>query len=81
MKSTRLYIDSLISPFILLSLFKATLNYLRTGELHIPSYICGPAAKMELEFWGVMPKKIERCCWTNYNDWNSTLEALNQVCY
>ncbi|XP_053378899.1 potassium voltage-gated channel protein Shaw-like isoform X2 [Mercenaria mercenaria] len=59
--------------------FRATLNYLRTGELHIPSYICGPAAKNELEFWGVKPNKIEKCCWTNYNDWNSTLEALNQL--
>lgn len=59
--------------------FRATLNYLRTGELHLPSYICGPAAKMELEFWGVLPNKIERCCWNNYNDWNSTLQALNQL--
>lgn len=60
-------------------IFRATLNYLRTGELHIPSYICGPAAKNELEFWGVKPSKIERCCWTNYNDWNSTLAALEQL--
>ncbi|KAL4220823.1 potassium channel [Mactra antiquata] len=60
-------------------IFRATLNYLRTGELHIPSYICGPAAKNELEYWGIKPNKIERCCWTNYNDWNSTLEALHQL--
>ncbi|KAL5019910.1 hypothetical protein ScPMuIL_002802 [Solemya velum] len=59
--------------------FKALLNYLRTGELHIPSYVCGPAAKTEFEFWGISDKRIESCCWTNYNSWNSTLEALNQL--
>ncbi|XP_052821213.1 potassium voltage-gated channel protein Shaw-like isoform X2 [Mya arenaria] len=59
--------------------FRATLNFLRTGELHLPSYLCGPAAKMELEYWGILPNRIERCCWTNYNDWNSTLKALDQL--
>lgn len=62
-------------------IFRATLNYLRTGELHMPSYICGPAAKMELEYWGLSPSLIERCCWTNYNDWNCTLAALDQLDY
>ena len=57
---------------------QAVLNYLRTGELHLPSFVCGPAAKTELQFWGVQPSKIERCCWTNYNDWNATLEALQR---
>lgn len=28
--------------------FQAILNYLRTGELHLPSFICGPAAREEL---------------------------------
>lgn len=60
-------------------MFRATLNYLRTGELHIPLYVCGPAAKMELEFWGVTPNKLQRCCWTCYNDGNTTTEALNQL--
>ena len=41
-------------------LFQAVLNYLRTDELHLPSYMCGPAAKTELAFWGVPPSKIER---------------------
>lgn len=59
-------------------IFRAVLNYLRTDELHLPSYVCGPAAKTELAFWGVPPSKIERCCWTNYNDWNATLEALKR---
>ncbi|XP_033725515.1 potassium voltage-gated channel protein Shaw-like [Pecten maximus] len=60
-------------------MFKCILNYLRTGELHLPSNICGPAAKAELAFWQIPDDMIERCCWTDYNSWNSTLAALNQL--
>ncbi|KAK3095421.1 hypothetical protein FSP39_014463 [Pinctada imbricata] len=59
--------------------FKAILNYLRTGELHIPSHLCGPAVKRELQFWGVEDDVIQKCCWGHYNSWNSTLTALNQL--
>ncbi|XP_061185296.1 potassium voltage-gated channel protein Shaw-like [Saccostrea echinata] len=59
--------------------FKAILNYLRTGELHLPSFICGPAAREELMFWGVSDDIIQKCCWSHYNSWNSTLEALMQL--
>ncbi|XP_060557754.1 potassium voltage-gated channel protein Shaw-like isoform X2 [Ruditapes philippinarum] len=60
-------------------IFKSVLNYLRTGSLHLPSFICGPSAKLELEFWGVRQQKIEQCCWINYNEWNSTQEALKRL--
>ncbi|XP_069102246.1 voltage-gated potassium channel KCNC1-like [Argopecten irradians] len=60
-------------------MFKCILNYLRTGELHLPSNICGPAAKAELAFWQLPDDVIERCCWTDYNSWNATLNALNQL--
>lgn len=60
-------------------LFKAVINYLRTGELHMPPFICGPAAKTELEFWGVPDSIIEKCCYSHYNSYNSTLKALNQL--
>lgn len=60
-------------------IFKALLNYLRTGALHLPSFICGPSAKAELEFWGVPQQRIEQCCWINYNEWNSTQEALKRL--
>ncbi|KAK3599703.1 hypothetical protein CHS0354_037174 [Potamilus streckersoni] len=60
-------------------IFRVVLNYLRTGQLHLPSYICGPAIKDELEYWGLSHQLIERCCWNNYNSWNSTLEALNRL--
>lgn len=55
------------------------LNYLRTGELHLPTFICGPAVKNELEYWGIPDTIIERCCYSNYNSYKSTLKALNQL--
>jgi hypothetical protein len=61
------------------SLTQAILNFLRTGSLHIPSYVCGPAAKNELAYWGINDRELARCCWNNYNSWNSTLDALNQL--
>lgn len=57
-------------------IFKSILNYMRTGKLHLPSYVCGPSVKHEFNYWGLSPKKIEQCCWLNYNDWNVTHEAI-----
>ncbi|XP_076461715.1 potassium voltage-gated channel protein Shaw-like [Babylonia areolata] len=59
--------------------FGAILNYLRTGELHLPIKYCGPAVKTELEFWGVGEDEIEECCWTKYSAWTTTLEALKKL--
>ncbi|XP_025081830.1 potassium voltage-gated channel protein Shaw-like isoform X2 [Pomacea canaliculata] len=59
--------------------FCAILNYLRTGELHLPTKCCGPAVKTELEFWGIEEDEIEECCWTNYNSWTTTLDALRRL--
>ena len=52
---------------------------MRTSRLHLPTYVCGPAAKHEFEFWGLSPEKIEQCCWSNYNEWNVTHEALQRL--
>ncbi|XP_067653166.1 potassium voltage-gated channel protein Shaw-like [Haliotis asinina] len=59
--------------------FKAILNYLRTGELHLPACHCGASVKTELAFWGMEEDEIEECCWTNYSSWTSTLEALRKL--
>ena len=79
MAKKRLCIFSNLSCFFIIITFQATLNFLRSGELHLPSNICGPAAKTELEFWGIAPNKIERCCYINYNEWNSTQDALKRL--
>ena len=45
----------------------------------MPRYVCGPAANVELEFWGIPDTIIERCCSSHYNAFNSTLKALNRL--
>ncbi|KAK6167958.1 hypothetical protein SNE40_021876 [Patella caerulea] len=59
--------------------FKVVLQYLRTGELHLPSSLCGASIKAELEFWGVEECTIEDCCWLNYNSWAQTLQSLKKL--
>jgi hypothetical protein len=45
----------------------------------MPCYVCGPAAKVELEFWEIPDTIIGRCCYTHYNAFKSTLKALNRL--
>ncbi|KAL8621299.1 hypothetical protein ACOMHN_008124 [Nucella lapillus] len=59
--------------------FGAILNYLRTGELHLPTKYCGPAVKTEMEFWGIEEDEIEECCWTSYSSWTTMLQALRKL--
>ncbi|XP_074641338.1 potassium voltage-gated channel protein Shaw-like [Tubulanus polymorphus] len=46
-------------------IFSSVLEYYRTGELHIPSNLCGPAVHIELEFWGMKFDDVAPCCQTN----------------
>ncbi|XP_046554087.1 potassium voltage-gated channel protein Shaw-like isoform X1 [Haliotis rubra] len=61
--------------------FGSVLNYLRTGELHIPSNMCGPSLQNELTFWGIDELDIERCCWTQYNTWKTQSRSLEKLEY
>ncbi|XP_055863054.1 potassium voltage-gated channel protein egl-36-like isoform X2 [Biomphalaria glabrata] len=61
--------------------FGSILNYLRTGELHIPTNMCGPALQNELEFWGIEESDISRCCWTQYNTWKTQCRSLEKLEY
>jgi hypothetical protein len=45
----------------------------------MPRYVCGPAAKVELEFWGIPDTIIGRCCYYHYDAFNSTLKTLNRL--
>ena len=61
--------------------FGCVLNYLRTGDLHVPTTMCGPALQTELEFWGIDELDIERCCWTQYNTWKTQSRSLEKLEY
>ncbi|GFO26149.1 potassium voltage-gated channel protein shaw [Plakobranchus ocellatus] len=61
--------------------FGSVLNFLRTGELHIPTNMCGPALQNELEFWGIEEVDIARCCWTQYNTWKTQCRSLEKLEY
>lgn len=40
--------------------FSIILNYLRYGDLHLPTNLCGPALMREFQYWGVDEQDIER---------------------
>ncbi|XP_041349499.1 uncharacterized protein LOC121368819 [Gigantopelta aegis] len=61
--------------------FACILNYYRTGELHIPTNMCGPSLQNELTFWGIDELDIERCCWTQYNTWKTQSRSLQKLEY
>lgn len=61
--------------------FSVILNYLRTGELHLPTYFCGPALQSEFQFWEIDEEDIERCCWQPYNTWKTQHRSLEKLEY
>ncbi|KAI8773100.1 potassium voltage-gated channel subfamily C member 3 [Biomphalaria glabrata] len=60
-------------------IFHCILNYFRSGELHLPTSVCGLVIKSELDFWGIDDISIEECCWSRYATWASTLHALRRL--
>ncbi|XP_067653241.1 potassium voltage-gated channel protein Shaw-like [Haliotis asinina] len=60
-------------------MFRSVLNYARSGQLHLPATLCGPLIKDEMDFWGLSEIDIEPCCWAVYNNWTSTVNALEQL--
>lgn len=62
-------------------LFSVVLNYLRTDELHLPTYLCGPAVQREFDYWGIDEEDIERCCWQPYNTWKTQNKSLEKLEY
>ncbi|XP_048763841.2 potassium voltage-gated channel protein Shaw-like isoform X2 [Ostrea edulis] len=62
-------------------LFSVILNYLRTNELHLPTYLCGPAVQREFDYWGIDEEDIERCCWQPYNTWKTQNKSLEKLEY
>ncbi|KAK3101571.1 hypothetical protein FSP39_004549 [Pinctada imbricata] len=57
-------------------MFHMILNYYRTGKLHIPMDVCGPAFEAELAYWGLDETQIEPCCWNTYRAHRDAQETL-----
>ncbi|KAK7087116.1 potassium voltage-gated channel protein egl-36-like [Littorina saxatilis] len=45
------------------AVFTYILAFWRTGELHLPGYLCASAIQRELQYWGVSETLVWDCCW------------------
>ena len=45
------------------AVFAFILGFYRTGELHLPNYVCATAIQKELQFWRVPETLVWDCCW------------------
>lgn len=65
-------------------IFRFVLDYYRTGELHLPSNICGPFVRKELIFWGIDESLIGPCCmpaYMRYDEEKRTKATLFRDCF
>ncbi|CAH8589899.1 hypothetical protein MS3_00007738 [Schistosoma haematobium] len=65
-------------------IFRFVLDYYRTGELHLPSSICGPFVRKELIFWGIDEALIGPCCmpaYMRYDEEKRTKNTLFRDCF
>ncbi|XP_060599103.1 potassium voltage-gated channel protein Shaw-like isoform X3 [Ruditapes philippinarum] len=61
--------------------FNIIMNYLRYGDLHLPTNLCGPALMREFQYWGIDEQEIERCCFQPYNTWKTQTKSLEKLEY
>jgi hypothetical protein len=59
-------------------MFQMILNYYRTGKLHVPLDVCGPAFEEELAYWGLDETQIEPCCWNSYRSHRDAQDTLRE---
>lgn len=65
-------------------IFRFVLDYYRTGELHLPTNICGPFVRKELIFWGIDEALIDPCCmpaYMRYDEEKRTKKTLFRDCF
>ena len=63
-------------------LFEPIMDFYRTGELHMPHCLCGPAMKKELDYWGIEDSSFATCCWRAYKKYDyerHTLKVLEKA--
>lgn len=44
----------------------AIIEYCNTGLLHIPPNVCKGSFQTELQFWGLNPSLLEKCCYHKF---------------
>ncbi|KAL3316279.1 hypothetical protein Ciccas_005073 [Cichlidogyrus casuarinus] len=65
-------------------IFRFVLDYYRTGELHLPSNICGPFVRKELIYWGIDESFILPCCmpaYMRYDEERRIKKSLFKDCF
>ncbi|XP_053378618.1 potassium voltage-gated channel protein Shaw-like [Mercenaria mercenaria] len=58
--------------------FEAILAYYQTGDLHMPLSVCPGAFRTELEFWGLDPQIMTKCCYYRYLSFEDDQETLDK---
>ena len=56
--------------------FTAILYYSQGGDLHLPTDVCPATFQRELEFWGIEPTRLSKCCFAKYVSHFDDQEAL-----
>ena len=56
--------------------FRAILDYHLFGILHMPTEMCPLSFKLELDFWGIEPVAMEKCCFQKYVSFFENTEML-----
>jgi hypothetical protein len=59
--------------------FNSILDLYRTGELHVPSNICGATLRTELDFWQIDQRYLSECCIEAFYKHESNLSILKEI--
>lgn len=60
-------------------LFAFILDSYHKEEIHLPSDICGPTFKKELEFWELSLSHVAPCCWEAFYKSEDDIETVNKL--
>lgn len=61
------------------AIFQDILDYLSTGDLHLPSNLCATSARKELHFWGIPLSGLHQCCWKTLYQIDSDMCVLKRL--
>ncbi|XP_048781409.2 potassium voltage-gated channel protein Shaw-like [Ostrea edulis] len=61
------------------TLFQEILDLYRSGELHIPSNICGAVFKREMEYWEIPKHLVSECCFHSFHRYISDMSTITSI--